>query len=314
MTTIFRRNLLHFIASLILIVAAIQISFGQKSTLVPYKWKSVQMVGGGFVDGIIFHPTAKGVCYCRTDMGGAYRRNPKTLRWEPLLDWVSIKDVNLMGVESIALDPSDADRVFLSCGTYSNDRSPNGAILRSDDRGKTFQRTDVPFKMGGNEDGRGNGERMAVDPNNGNILYVGTRHAGLWKSSDRAVTWNKVENFPDITENAPSNMHDQDSIMRWRRMNSGSGVIFSVFDPKSGSKGKGSSTIYVGVSLMNHENLYRSKDAGKTWQAVPGQPVQYRPIHGVLNSDGTLYVTYGNSPGPSRMTNGRRMETEYQNR
>jgi len=293
----------------VLIAVIVSLSFanqdyGQKPASSPYTWKSVQMVGGGFVDGIVFHPTAKGVCYCRTDMGGAYRRNPKTLRWEPLLDWLSIKDVNLMGVESIAHDPSDADRVFLSCGTYSNDRSPNGAILRSDDRGKTFQRTDVPFKMGGNEDGRGNGERMAVDPNNGNILYVGTRHAGLWKSSDRAVTWAKVENFPDITENPPSNMHDQDSIMRWRRMNSGSGVIFTLFDPKSGSKGKGSSTVYVGVSLMNHENLYRSQDAGKTWQAVPGQPVQYRPIHGVLSSDGALYVTYGNSPGPSRMSNG----------
>ncbi|HAH23572.1 MAG TPA: galactose oxidase [Prolixibacteraceae bacterium] len=289
-----------FIASILLFSATNQNAFAQK----PYQWKSVQMVGGGFVDGIVFHPKAKGVCYCRTDMGGAYRRNPKTLRWEPLLDWLSIKDVNLMGVESIALDPSDPDWVFLSCGTYTNPRAGNGAILRSDDRGKTFQRTDVPFKMGGNEDGRGNGERMAVDPNNGNILYVGTRQVGLWKSSDRAVTWNKVESFPDVTENPPSNMHDQDSITRWRRMNQGSGVIFSIFDPKSGSAHKGSSIIYVGVSLMNHENLYRSTDGGKTWQAVPGQPKQYRPTHAVLASDGNLFVTYGNSPGPSRMTNG----------
>ena len=304
MKTFFRRKLLHFIAGYLLIFVTTLNTFAQKPASVPYNWKSVQIVGGGFVDGIVFHPTAKGVCYCRTDMGGAYRRNPQTLRWEPLLDWLSYEDVNLMGVESIALDPSDPDRVYLSCGTYTNPRVPNGAILRSDDRGKTFKRTNVPFKMGGNEDGRGNGERMAVDPNDGNILYVGTRQVGLWKSTDRAVTWNKVENFPDITENPPSNMHSQDSIRQWHRMNQGCGVIFTVFDPKSGSKGKGSSTIYVGVSLMNHENLFRSTDAGKTWQAVPGQPIQFRPIHGVLNSDGTLYVTYGNSPGPSQMTNG----------
>ena len=43
----------------------------------PYVWKNVQMVGGGFVDGIIFHPTAKGVRYARTDMGGAYRLTPR---------------------------------------------------------------------------------------------------------------------------------------------------------------------------------------------------------------------------------------------
>ena len=187
----------------------------------PYTWKNVQFVGGGFVDGIVFHPTAKGICYCRTDMGGAYRRNPETLRWEPLLDWVSYADLNLMGVESIALDPSDPDKLYLACGTYTNPRTPDGVILRSNDMGATFQRTDVPFKMGGNEDGRGNGERMAVDPDNGNTIYLGTRLAGLWKSADGAVSWKKVEGFPDVKEKAPSNMFDQDSIGRWIRMNRG---------------------------------------------------------------------------------------------
>ena len=300
----YSKQLIFLLVTLVLFLATNQNTLGQKVPSEPYTWKSVQMVGGGFVPGIIFHPTAKGVCYCRTDMGGAYRRNPKTLRWEPLLDWLSYKDVNLIGVESIALDPSDPNMVFLACGTYSNPRSPNGAILRSADQGKTFQRSDVSFKMGGNEDGRGNGERMHVDPNNGNILYMGTRHDGLWMSTDRAVTWNQVISFPDITENPPASMKDVDSITRWRRANQGSGVIFVVFDPKSGSKGKGSSTIYVGVSLMNHENMYRSNDGGKSWQPIPGQPLQYRPTHGVLASDGTMYISYGDAPGPSRMTNG----------
>ena len=70
-----------------------------------YTWKSVQIVGGGFVDGIVFHPTAKGVRYARTDMGSAYRWNEQTRRWDPLLDWVPYEDLNLMGVESIAVDP-----------------------------------------------------------------------------------------------------------------------------------------------------------------------------------------------------------------
>ena len=293
-----------FMVSFFLFAAVNQSAFSQKPTSVPYTWKSVQIVGGGFVDGIVFHPTAKGVCYCRTDMGGAYRRNPTTLRWEPLLDWVSYEDVNLMGVESIAIDPSDPQRVYLSCGTYTSPGVPNGAILSSDDQGRTFQRTNVPFKMGGNEDGRGNGERMSVDPNNGNILYLGTRFAGLWKSIDRSVTWTKVETFPDLAEYPPSNMKNKDSIMVWRWTKQGSGIIFSLFDPTSGSAGKGSTTIYVGVSIKNHENLYRSTDAGKTWQPVPGQPIQNRPTHAVLASDGTMFITYGDSPGPSRMFNG----------
>jgi hypothetical protein len=293
-----------FLMSLIIGFTTTQVSFSQTQSSTAYNWKSVQIAGGGFVDGIIFHPTEKGLCYCRTDMGGAYRRNSKTLRWEPLLDWISYKDLNLMGVESIALDPSDPDCLYLSCGTYTFPQVPDGAILRSHDRGKTFQRTDVPFKMGGNEDGRGNGERMMVDPNDGNIIYVGTRHAGLWKSTDRAVTWNHVENFPDITENPPVYMHDKDSISRWLRMNQGCGIDMVVFDSNSGSAGKGSSGIYVFISIMNRENIFCSNDAGKTWHPVSGQPVQYRPTHAVLASDGVLYITYGDSPGPSRMTNG----------
>jgi hypothetical protein len=292
------------ISSIFQITTFCQNKSAQKPSSVPYTWKSVQIVGGGFVTGIIFHPNEKGLCYCRTDMGGAYRRNPETMRWEPLLDWIPYEDLNLMGVESIALDPSDPDRLYMACGTYTNPRTPDGAVLRSDDRGRTFQRTDVPFKMGGNEDGRGNGERMSVDPNDGNILYLGTRNAGLWKSTDRAVTWRGVESFPDVTENPPAGIRDQDSIARWRRMNRGSGIVFTFFDPQSGSAGKAGSVIYAGVSLINRENLFRSTDAGITWYPLSGQPVQYRPTHAVLASDGMIYITYGNSPGPSRMTDG----------
>ena len=298
------KNTSIFYISIICLFAVNQHMAAVEKPASAYIWKSVEMVGGGFVPGIVFHPKAKNVCYCRTDMGGAYRRNVETMRWESLLDWLKYEDANLMGVESIALDPSNPEFLYLACGTYTNARTPNGAILRSDDRGKTFKRTDVPFKMGGNEDGRGNGERMAVDPNNGNIILFGTRHDGLWLSTDRSVTWNKVSNFPDITETPPAYMQNQDSILRWRRANQGSGIVFAIFDPKSGKNGKNSSTIIVGASLMNRENLFRSVDGGKTWKAIPGQPTSYRPTHAVLGSDGSLYVTYGNAPGPSEMTDG----------
>jgi hypothetical protein len=267
----------------------------------PYSWKNVQIVGGGFVDGVIFHPKAKGLRYARTDIGGAYKWNDQEKRWEPLLDWVPYADLNLMGVESIAVDPSDPNRVYLACGTYTNERTPNGAILRSRDRGRTFERTNVPFKFGGNESGRGNGERLAVDPNNGNILYLGTRQAGLSKSDDAAVTWHRVESFPEITEPADTS----NSGSPWERAQQrGAGIVFIVFDPISGLSGKGSSTIYAGASLLGRANLFRSVDGGKTWQTVPGQPTQYRPHRAALGSDGILYIAYGSVPGPWRMTDG----------
>lgn len=41
--------------------------------------------------------------------------------------------------------------------------------------------------------GRGAGERLVIDPNNNNVLYLGARSGnGLWKSSDAGLTWKKV--------------------------------------------------------------------------------------------------------------------------
>jgi len=269
-----------------------------QTATVPYNWKNVQMSGGGFVDGIIFHPTAKGVRYCRTDMGGAYRWNDDTKRWEPILDWVTYKENNLMGVESIAIDPNDPNRVLLACGTYTSSKGPN-AILRSDDRAHTFKRTDVPFHMGGNENGRGNGERMAIDPNDGNIVYMGTRKDGLWKSTDGGATWNKVDSFPDITDNSTI------TAPNGRTYRPGpNGIIFMKFDPTSGSLGRGSNIVYAGVSLKGRTNLFRSTDKGATWAAIPGEPTDFMPMRSALSADGNMYITYSTNPGPNLVTNG----------
>jgi photosystem II stability/assembly factor-like uncharacterized protein len=269
-----------------------------------YQWKSVRIVGGGFVDGIVCHPKAKDIRYCRTDMGGAYRWDKQQQQWVAMLDWITYDDNNLAGVESIAVDPNDPQTVYLSCGTYT--RSPNGAMLISRDGGRTFSRIDMPFTMGGNENGRGNGERMMVDPAKSDILYLGTRQDGLWRSTDRGESWARVTSFPDVTETV-----DPTDPASFR--NRGAGIVFVVFDPATASAGEGCTTLYVGVSLMNRANLFVSRDGGQRWEAVPGQPTRYRPTHGVLSGDGCLYLTYGTNPGPQRMDDGALWKYNTQN-
>ena len=262
---------------------------------VSYEWKSVPIVGGGFVDGIVFHPEAPGVRYCRTDMGGAYRWDAASNQWTPLLDWISLDESNLQGVESIAIDPQNPQNVYIACGTYTS--SSNGAILCSYDGGRTFARVDVPFTMGGNENGRGNGERMMVDPQNGNIIYMGTRLHGLWRSMDKGQSWARVVSFPDVSEKF--NPADRAA---WG--NRGSGIVCIVYDVQGTQDGRGTRDIYVAASLMGRENLFVSHDYGESWQPVEGQPVQYRPTHMVLTGDGQLVLTYGDTPGPSQMEDG----------
>ena len=60
----------------------------------PYKWKSVAIVSGGFVTGIVTHPTEKDLIYIRTDIGGAYRWGAPEQRWIALTDWI---DANISG-------------------------------------------------------------------------------------------------------------------------------------------------------------------------------------------------------------------------
>lgn len=74
--------------------------------------------------------------YARTDVGGAYRWDATTQKWISITDWIGAADDNLTGIESIALDPSAPQRVYLAAGTC---RRGNAAILHSEDQGKTFK-------------------------------------------------------------------------------------------------------------------------------------------------------------------------------
>jgi xyloglucan-specific exo-beta-1,4-glucanase len=253
--------------------------------------------GGGFIPGIVFSTTQPGLVYARTDIGGAYRLDPVSGHWIPLLDWIGFPDWNLSGVESIAIDPRNPQRVYIAAGTYTNEwSSQNGAILRSDDLGRTFRRFDLPFKVGGNMPGRGMGERLAIDPNNTRNLYLGTRSGnGLWQSVDAGQTWTQVTSLPDTgpyhePSSGPDDTYDNDPI----------GVVWEIFDPRTTvnvSHKKVSQNIYVGVADPAN-SLWHSADGGQTWSPVAGQPTGVMPHHGKLTSTGILYLSYNNNAGP----------------
>ena len=263
---------------------------------VPYRFAGVRIGGGGFVSGLVFHPREKGLYYARTDVGGAYRWDDAARRWVPLTDGIEAKDDNLLGIDSLAVDPSDPERVYLAAGTYTAPQAGNGAVLRSADRGRHFERADMPFKMGGNELGRGNGERLAVDPHDGRVLFLGSRGAGLWRSEDHGAHWSKVESFPAVATSPSASAENA-----WRRQ--AIGIVFVVFEPASGKPGRPTPTLYAGVSTQE-TSLFRSDDGGRSWKPVAGQPTGLRPNHMVRGGDGMYYLSYGDEPGPDTMHDG----------
>ena len=81
-----------------------------------YSYHAVAITGGGFTSGFLAHPTAKDVLYVRTDIGSTYRWDTKTELWVPITDFISRADANYFGTESFAIDPTDANRVYLAQG------------------------------------------------------------------------------------------------------------------------------------------------------------------------------------------------------
>jgi xyloglucan-specific exo-beta-1,4-glucanase len=246
-----------------------------------YTWKNAPIGGGGFVTGIVTHKTS-GDRYCRTDVGGAYRWDEANNKWIQLLDWLSESESGFIGVDALALDPQNANNVYMLCGTeYMN----NGrtAILKSTDKGNTFTYTDVTdkFKTHGNGNGRGNGERLAVDPKNSNILFCGSRANGLWKSTDGGVTWNLAWSGVTTTAN-------------------GNGICFVQFDPSGSVVNGASQTIYIGVSRTGSANIYKSTNGGATFTDI--SPTTSFMPHRVALQETTMYATYADGAGPA--TNG----------
>jgi hypothetical protein len=260
----------------------------------PYTWKNVRIDGGGFVPGIIFSRAERNLIYSRTDIGGAYRWNEAGQNWVPLLDHVGWSNWGHLGVLSIAADPRDANRVYAAVGMYTNDWDPNnGAILRSTDRGANWQAFNLPFKVGGNMPGRGQGERLAVDPNNNAVVYFGAEDGnGLWRSTNSGVSFAKVANFPNIGNYA------QDPNDTNNYLNHNQGVLWVTFDESSGSAGSTTQQIFVGVADKAN-SIYRSTNGGTSWERIAGQPTGYLPHKGVYDATtDTLYIATSDTGGP----------------
>ncbi|MDB5326620.1 MAG: cellulose-binding family, partial [Phycisphaerales bacterium] len=264
-----------------------------------YDWNSVTIKGNGFINGVVYNPAAANTFYAHADIGGAYRWDATAGKWASMIDWAKYNDgsANQMGVETLAVDPTDANRVYMSVGTYMS----TAAIMRSTDGGKTFLRTNVSgINANGNGNARNTGERMMVDPNSPNILYYGTRDDGLWKSTDYAATWTRVTAFPTIGLDSG--------------FSADAGILFVRPDASSGSAGSATPVWYAGVlnPTAGVTRIYRSTDAGVSWAALPGgQPTTANlfPQRMALSPDGTaMYVTYSSSTtygGPYGLANGR---------
>ncbi len=245
-------------------------------------WTTVPLGGGGYVTGLASNTDGSAI-YCRTDVGGAFRWSPKLNDPQGNGTWISMSDHmvpfgtpganKLMGVESIATDPSNLNRVYVGAGNK---------ILVSEDQGSSWTEILSGLAMAPNSPTtRFFGERLVVDPNNPDIIWYGSIRAGLQKgvNSGGTWTWSQVP-----ASSVPFGV----AAKKGRE----AGVTFVLCDANEGQ-----TITYAGVfdggSSPSTGGVYKTTD-GTNWTKVSMSSGSFNtPRRAQLSSNGTLYITGG---------------------
>lgn len=209
---------------------------------IAYTYKNAPIPGGGYVTGFVFHQKQPGILYARTDIGGTYRFDREQSRWVSLIDHVTGQNLSQSYPAALALDHNDPDVLYIISGIYGED---HGLLSISGDRGAHFTCKHVPTPVHGNLSGRGTGTRLVVDANDSNTLYFASQLGGLWKTTDRGSTWQRLPLEEDYTT-----------------------FVWVSEDSQTIVVGTAGYTTRVGKTLRGH-SLYVSYNAGAGFEKLP---------------------------------------------
>lgn len=252
----------------------------------PYRWNPVAIGAGGFVTGFVTHPLDASVRYCRTDVGNAYRWEEAAHQWRPMMvvredgsgipaQLVTAPGAN--GADSIAIDPSNKKIVLVA---FPMPHSPEVAkfapsvessVYRSADGGRTFVKSNLSVHGEPNGNWRTCGERLMIDPNNGQVVYFGSVNSGLFRSLDGGLTW-----LPVVGGGAPA----AGDLMNVQ--------ISAASDTVSVRGQRVSRRLYT---VAGKGDVCMSDDGGQTWSNISKNTLlSGHAGQSTLAPDGTLYV------------------------
>jgi photosystem II stability/assembly factor-like uncharacterized protein len=239
--------------------------------------------GGGWVTGLDIHPAKKNLMYVRTDVSGAYRWNPATASWQQVVTTSSMPAGSLTygkysGVESLVGAPGDPAIAYMAFAGKPYGEA-EGQIFKSINQGGTWTPTQFArhkIKMEPNGAGRQEGERLAIDPKNSDVVYYGSMANGLWRTEDGGASWSKIEVIPEGAAHH--------------------GVNTVVFDPHPADTASKTKVLYVSV---DQAGIFRTSDAGATWSKISGDSPggDGRPRDAEISSDHTYFVVHDNEAG-----------------
>jgi photosystem II stability/assembly factor-like uncharacterized protein len=224
-----------------------------------YQWSTVRIGGGGATTAVKAHPKVKDLFFITTDVGNAYRWNHQDQKWEGLLNAIPASLWNTAAAANLAIDPNDSTGqiLFATVGKYGFSGLNGGKVIKSTNQGYSWTDAGLKLKVQSNKD-QNFGERLIVDPQNSNVVYVTSFSEGTYRTEHAGGDWKKI---------SPLN---------------GAFIGFNLSAGKLRGKTK---NVIIGCS----DGLYLSEDAGQTFSLMPGSPGNVR--RAAFQPNGVIYVT-----------------------
>ena len=226
-------------------------------------WQPINIGAGGFITGMDIAPD--GTMVVRDNVYGAYIWNGT--QWQQLVTSASmpaafVAPLNNQGVYDIQIAPSNSNIMYMMYEGY---------VFESSNKGTTWTETSFTPVTANANDGNYDwyGQRIAIDPNNPDVVYVGTPFNGLFVTTNGGASWQSVSGVPasqlDGSGDAP-------------------GFAGILFDPAN-------TNIIFAASYGN--GVYESTNGGSSWSSLlSGGPSSVS--YAAISSTGVYYAVSTN--------------------
>ena len=223
-------------------------------------WKTLKIGAGGYLTGMDIAPDDTMVV--RSDTYGAYIWNGT--EWQQLITATSMPTTTgkFGGVYEIRIAPSNSNILYMEVSGYVFVSTNKGATWTQTAFAQVTEDTLDAYRM--------DGQKMAVDPNNSDVVYVGTPQNGLFVTTNGGATWQSVSGVP-VSATDGSGVYP--------------GIAGIEIDPTN-------TNIVYASSYGN--GIYQTTDGGASWSKLIGGPnnVSYAAI----SNSGVYYgIGDGNS-------------------
>jgi photosystem II stability/assembly factor-like uncharacterized protein len=203
----------------------------------------------GRVTDVVVHPRDHATWYVTAASGGVWKTTNAGTTWTPIFD-----SQGSFSIGCVTLDPKNPLIVWVGSGENDSQRSVayGDGVYKSVDGGRTWENVGL---KGSEHIGR-----IAIDPRDGNVVYVAAQgplwnsggDRGLYKTSDGGRTWKQVLRISDDT-----------------------GVNDVVFDPRNpdilfASSYQRRRAVWTLIDGGPESAIYKSTDAGASWKKLEG--------------------------------------------